>query len=112
VTLFKESPHKNHRIGSLGLNLTCEGLLLGMWAEGHGDSKIEAHPQMKVLMNLHSEMEDHTHTHLRSLFPGPHPSPAMAKSKVICVSEVINPLEDSRSSHFWGTEIFVNLKGL
>jgi hypothetical protein len=28
---FKES-HEYRRIGSSGLNLTCEGLLLGMWA--------------------------------------------------------------------------------
>jgi hypothetical protein len=32
---FWESPRKDHGIGSSGLNLTCEGLLLGMRAEGH-----------------------------------------------------------------------------
>jgi hypothetical protein len=42
--LSMESPCKNRGIGSSGLNLACEGLLLGMRAEGHGDSKTEAHP--------------------------------------------------------------------
>jgi hypothetical protein len=43
-----ESPRKNRRIGSSGLNLACKGLLLGMWAKGHGDSKTEAHPQVQI----------------------------------------------------------------
>jgi hypothetical protein len=34
VTLLGQSPSKYHRIGSLGLNLTYEGLLLGMRAGG------------------------------------------------------------------------------
>jgi hypothetical protein len=58
-----EYPRKNCRIGSSGLNLTCEGLLLGMQAKGHRDSKTVAHPQLRILMNLHSETKDHTHTH-------------------------------------------------
>jgi hypothetical protein len=37
VTLFGEYPHDYCRISSSGLNLTCEGLLLGMRARGHGD---------------------------------------------------------------------------
>jgi hypothetical protein len=37
VTLFGESPRNYCRIGSSGSNLTCEGLLFGMQAEGHGD---------------------------------------------------------------------------
>jgi hypothetical protein len=41
---FLESPHKDRRIGSSGLNLACEGLLLGMRADGHGDYKTEAYP--------------------------------------------------------------------
>jgi hypothetical protein len=44
VMLLGEYPRKNHRIDSLGLNLACEGLLLGKRAGGHGDSKTEAHP--------------------------------------------------------------------
>jgi hypothetical protein len=46
MTLFGESLCKNHRISSSGLNLTYEGLSLGMRAGGHGDSKTEAHPQI------------------------------------------------------------------
>jgi hypothetical protein len=42
---FLEFPRKDHSIGSLGLNLACEGQLLGKRAEGHGDSKMEAHPR-------------------------------------------------------------------
>jgi hypothetical protein len=38
VMLSGESPHKNHRISSSGLNLSCEGILLGKRAEGHRDS--------------------------------------------------------------------------
>jgi hypothetical protein len=30
VTLFKDLIRINHRFGSSGLNLACEGLLLGM----------------------------------------------------------------------------------
>jgi hypothetical protein len=38
VTLSGESPHNYRRIGSSGLNLACEGLLLRMRAEGHEGS--------------------------------------------------------------------------
>jgi hypothetical protein len=37
--------------------------VLGMRARGHGDSKIEAHPQTRILMSLSSAMK--TATHLR-----------------------------------------------
>jgi hypothetical protein len=37
VTLSGESPRNYRRFGSSGSNLTYEGLLLGMQAEGHGD---------------------------------------------------------------------------
>jgi hypothetical protein len=43
VTLFWKSPHNHHRVGSLGLNFVCEGLLLGMRAKGHRDPHTEAH---------------------------------------------------------------------
>jgi hypothetical protein len=72
LTLSWESPCKNHRIGSSEFNLTCEGLLLGMWVKGHGGSKTEAHPRLRNLMNLRSGTRDHTHTHPPSLlFAGP-----------------------------------------
>jgi hypothetical protein len=64
MTLFGESPRKNQRIGSSGLNLTYEGLLLGMRAGGHGDSKTEAHPQIQIQMNLRSTMKFSTHLRL------------------------------------------------
>jgi hypothetical protein len=64
VTLSGESPRKNRRIGSSGLNLTCEGLLLGMRAGGHGDSQTEAHPQIQILMNLRSAMKIATQVRL------------------------------------------------
>jgi hypothetical protein len=41
--------------------------LLGMRAEGHGDSKTEAHPRSWTQMNLHIRMRDHTHTFTRLL---------------------------------------------
>jgi hypothetical protein len=44
VMLFRESPHKYCRIGSLGSNLNCEGLLLVMRARGHGDPRARASP--------------------------------------------------------------------
>jgi hypothetical protein len=47
----------DHRIGSSRLNLACEGLLLGIRAEGHGDSKTEVHARALILMNLHHEMK-------------------------------------------------------
>jgi hypothetical protein len=34
VTLLGNNDNVCHRFGSLGLNLACEGLLMGMWAEG------------------------------------------------------------------------------
>jgi hypothetical protein len=61
---FLESPLKNHRINSMGLNLACEGLLLGMQAEGHRDSKTEAHPRIQIFTNLRPEMK--VVVHLRS----------------------------------------------
>jgi hypothetical protein len=51
-------------ITSLGLTLACEGLLLGMRAEGHRDFKTEAHPRMHILTNLRSEMKVATHLRL------------------------------------------------
>jgi hypothetical protein len=59
--LLGESPHRNCRIDSSGLNLACVGLLLGMQAEGHGDSKTESPPWVQILMNLRSGMKDATH---------------------------------------------------
>jgi hypothetical protein len=38
---LRESLKKYHRIGSSGLNLTCQGLLLGMRDGGHRDSGAE-----------------------------------------------------------------------
>jgi hypothetical protein len=64
VTLLGESSRKSRRIGSSGLNLACEGLLLGMWSGGHGDFKTEAHPWIQILMNLRFGMK--VATHLRS----------------------------------------------
>jgi hypothetical protein len=64
VTLSGESPRKNHRIDSSGLNLSCEGLLLGMWAGGHRDSNTEAHPRIQILMSLRFTMTTATHIHL------------------------------------------------
>jgi hypothetical protein len=52
VTLFEESPHNYHRIGSSGSNLPCEGLLLGMQAGGHEDPRARSSPSK---MN-HSEL--------------------------------------------------------
>jgi hypothetical protein len=51
-------------IGSSGLNLAYEGLLLGMQAEGHDDTQIESHPRMHFLMNLRPEMKVDTHLRL------------------------------------------------
>jgi hypothetical protein len=42
--------------------------LLGKRAGGHRDSKIEAHPQMQILMNLHSGTK--VAIHLRTFFAG------------------------------------------
>jgi hypothetical protein len=44
VMLSRDSLHNNCGTGSSGLNHACEGLLLGMWAEGHRDSCDEAPP--------------------------------------------------------------------
>jgi hypothetical protein len=44
VTLFEESLHNNRRISSSGLNLSHEGLLLGIQAGGHRHSRIMASP--------------------------------------------------------------------
>jgi hypothetical protein len=44
VMLSMESPHDYHRIDSLGLNLACEGILLGMWAGGHWDPRAGVSP--------------------------------------------------------------------
>jgi hypothetical protein len=52
VTLFQDSPSNCHRVGSSGLNLVCNGLLLGMLAEGHGDPCTGAHPRRGTLANL------------------------------------------------------------
>jgi hypothetical protein len=41
--LFRESPHNYRRIGSSGLNLACEGLLLVMQVEGHDICDIPTH---------------------------------------------------------------------
>jgi hypothetical protein len=55
VTRFRESPHNYHRIGSSGSNLACEGLLLGMQAEGHGDRpEQELHPRSEP--SLHNNI--------------------------------------------------------
>jgi hypothetical protein len=40
-------------------------MMLGMRAEGHRDSKIEAHPRVQILMNLRFKMKDATHTFAR-----------------------------------------------
>jgi hypothetical protein len=57
-------------IDSSGLNLACEGLLLGMQAKGHRDSKTEVHPPVQILMNIRSGTKEHAHTH-SLLFVGP-----------------------------------------
>jgi hypothetical protein len=36
--------------------------LLGMRDEGQGDYETEAHPRLRILMNLRSGSKDHTHT--------------------------------------------------
>jgi hypothetical protein len=53
-------------ISSSGLNLTCEGLLLGMRAEGLGDFQIEAHSRLYFLTDLRPEVKVVTHLHLIS----------------------------------------------
>jgi hypothetical protein len=64
VTLLGESPRKYRRINSSELNLAYEGLLLGMRARGHRDSNTEAHPHIRILMNLHFMMTAATHLRL------------------------------------------------
>jgi hypothetical protein len=59
VILFRESLHTNHRSGSSGLNLTCEGLLLGMRVEGYREFHDEAPPRamtfaLFVIINIPS----------------------------------------------------------
>jgi hypothetical protein len=51
MTLFGESLHNNCRIGTLGLNLSHKGLLLGMQARGHRDSWIKASRSWVTQMN-------------------------------------------------------------
>jgi hypothetical protein len=64
VTLLGESPRKYHRIDLSELNLAYEGLLLGMRARVHRDSNTEAHPHIRILMNLHFMTTAATHLHL------------------------------------------------
>jgi hypothetical protein len=44
VTLLGESPRNCRRIYSLGSDLICEGLLLGMQVGGHEDPQTRASP--------------------------------------------------------------------
>jgi hypothetical protein len=48
VTLYRGggSVRTNHRFGSSGLNLACEGLLLGIRSEGHEEIPDEAPPHI------------------------------------------------------------------
>jgi hypothetical protein len=132
-----ESPYKNRKIGSLGSNLACEGLRLGMRVEGHKDSKTEAHPRLRMQMNLRSRMKDHTHTFApflqgqvtttepwygREAGPEVTPVPSVSRrrrglnqrSSVCRRSSRPATREggDALRSHLWCTEIFINLKGL
>jgi hypothetical protein len=44
--------HINRRSGSSGLNLTCDGLLLGMRVEGHKEFPDEAPPRAGTFVKV------------------------------------------------------------
>jgi hypothetical protein len=57
-------PYWGRREGTLKHLKGTNSLVLGMRARGHGNSKIEAHPRIQILMNLRSAMKIATFLHL------------------------------------------------
>jgi hypothetical protein len=149
--LFWESPFKFHRFGSSGLNLICEGLLLGMWARGCGDPLTRAHPRKGTQANLcpmtslaihlcifcrrqpiawrslgpdgteakPDQAEDSQYKERLCRRPSPHWRPQCGEESrqrsTVCRRSLYLVMWHSghmSRPHLWGTEIFVNHKGL